>query len=152
MAHAQNTLLKGVVRDSLSREPLFGVSVVYAPGKGAATDPSGAYSMPLPVGEYTITFSSVGYTTLTRRVFIPEGNSLTLDVGLKPSAAQLDMVVISAGKFEQRVGEVTQSLSVLRPDLIRSKNIVTLSEALDLVPGVVIVDEVPLSRAGRGFC
>ena len=151
LAHAQNTLLKGVVRDSLSREPLFGVSVVYAPGKGAATDPSGAYSMPLPVGEYTITFSSVGYTTLTRRVFIPEGNSLTLDVGLKPSAAQLDMVVISAGKFEQRVGEVTQSLSVLRPDLIRNKNIVTLSDALDQVPGVVIVDEEPQIRAGSGF-
>ena len=47
-AMAQNTLLKGVVRDSLSGEPLFGVNVIHAPGKGVATDPSGAYSMSLP--------------------------------------------------------------------------------------------------------
>lgn len=150
-ATAQTTLLKGVVRDSLSGEPLFGVNVIHAPGKGVATDPSGAYSMPLPFGEYTITFSSVGYTSLTRRVVLSEAGSWTVDVRMRPSVAQLDMVVISAGKFEQRVGEVTQSLSVIRPDLIRNKNIVSLSDALDQVPGVVIVDEEPQIRAGSGF-
>ena len=150
-AMAQNTLLKGVVRDSLSGEPLFGVNVIHAPGKGVATDPSGAYSMSLPYGTYTITFSSVGYTAATRQVVLSEAGSWSLDVRLRPTATQLDMVVISAGKFEQRVGEVTQSLSVIRPDLIRNKNIVSLGEALDQVPGVVIVDEEPQIRAGSGF-
>src|SRR5690606_22606142 len=64
---------------------------------------------------------------------------------------QLDAVVVSAGKFEQRVGEVTQSLSVVKPDLLRNKNIVNLSDALDQVPGVVVVDEEPQIRAGSGF-
>jgi iron complex outermembrane receptor protein len=150
LACAQTTVLQGVVRDSLSGEPLFGVSVIHAPGKGAATDPSGRYSMPLPFGEYAITFSSVGYTTVTRRVVLAEAAG-TLDVRMRPSVAQLDMVVISAGKFEQRVGEVTQSLSVIKPDLIRNKNIVSLNNALDQVPGVVIVDEEPQIRAGSGF-
>ncbi|MBX2971651.1 MAG: TonB-dependent receptor [Flavobacteriales bacterium] len=140
-----------MVRDSLSGESLFGVHVTHAPGRGVATDPSGAYSMPLPFGEYTITFSSVGYTAVTRRVVLSEAGSWTLDVRLRPSVAQLDMVVISAGRFEQRVGEVTQSLSVIKPDLIRNKNIVSLSDALDQVPGVVIVDEEPQIRAGSGF-
>lgn len=150
-ATAQNTVLKGVVRDSLSGEPLFGVNVIHAPGKGVATDPSGAYSMVLPSGEHTITFSSVGYTATTRRVVLSEADTRVLDVRLSASAQQLDMVVISAGKFEQRVGEVSQSLSVIKPDLIRNKNIVSLSEALDQVPGVVIVDEEPQIRAGSGF-
>ncbi|MBL7953351.1 MAG: TonB-dependent receptor [Flavobacteriales bacterium] len=140
-----------MVRDSLSGEPLIGVNVTHAPGKGAATDVQGAYAMDLPMGTYTITFSFVGYSTLTRVVTMTEGSSLTLDVRMSPSAQQLDMVVISAGRFEQRVGEVTQSLSVLRPELIRNKNIVTLSDALDQVPGVVIVDEEPQIRAGSGF-
>lgn len=148
---AQTTLLKGVVSDSLSREPLFGVTVIHAPGKGTSTDPSGAYDMVLPFGEYVITFSCVGYSTVTQRVVLSEANSWTLDVRLSPSATQLEMVVISAGKFEQRVGEVTQSLSVIRPELIRNKNIVSLSDALDQVPGVVIVDEEPQIRAGSGF-
>lgn len=151
LSMAQTALLTGTVRDSLSGEPLFGVNVIHAPGKGVATDPSGAYSMPLPLGEYTITYSSVGYTAVTRRVVLSTANPLVQDVRLRPSATQLDMVVISAGKFEQRVGEVTQSLSVIRPDLIRNKNIVSLSEALDQVPGVVIVDEEPQIRAGSGF-
>ncbi|MBL7981647.1 MAG: TonB-dependent receptor [Flavobacteriales bacterium] len=148
---AQTTLLKGVVRDSLSGEPLIGVNVTHAPGKGTATNVDGAYSMELPVGEYTITFSFVGYTTLTRYVFVPQANSITLDVRLSPSATQLDMVVVSAGRFEQRVGEVTQSLSVLRPEIVQNKNIVSMDQALDQVPGVVVVDEDPQIRAGSGF-
>jgi iron complex outermembrane receptor protein len=148
---AQTTLLKGVVRDSLSGEPLFGVNVIHAPGKGVATDPSGAFSMPLPFGEYTIAFSCVGYVSVTRHVVLSGSTTGTLDVRMRPSVAQLDMVVISAGRFEQRVGEVTQSLSVIRPELIRNKNITSLNEALDQVPGVVIVDEEPQIRAGSGF-
>ena len=150
-ATAQTTVLKGVVRDSLSHEPLFGASVIHAPGKGVATDMSGAYSLPLPFGEYTITFSCVGYTAVTRRVVLSEANSWNLDVDMRPSTTQLEMVVVSAGRFEQRVGEVTQSLSVIRPDLLRNKNSVSLNEALDQVPGVVIIDEEPQIRAGSGF-
>lgn len=148
---AQSTVLKGLVSDSLTRDPLFGVAVVHAPGKGVATDLNGAYSMNLPFGEYTMTFSCVGYTTVTRKVVLSEANGFQLDVRMRPSATQLEMVVVSAGRFEQRVGEVTQSLSVIRPDLIRNKNIVSLSDALDQVPGVVIVDEEPQIRAGSGF-
>jgi outer membrane receptor protein involved in Fe transport len=148
---AQTTLLKGVVRDSLSGDPLIGVNVTHAPGKGAATDIDGAYSLALPPGPYTITFSFVGYTPVTRAITLPVANAMTLDVRMRPSAKQLDMVVVSAGRFEQRVGEVTQSLSVLRPDLIRNKNSFALNEALDQVPGVVVVDEDPQIRAGSGF-
>lgn len=151
VASAQTTLLKGVVRDSLSGEPLIGVNVTHASGKGAATDLDGAYAMALEPGNYTITFSFVGYTTQTRTITVPAANSLTLDAKLVPSTKQLDMVVVSAGRFEQRVGEVTQSLSVLRPDLIRNKNSFALNEALDQVPGVVVVDEDPQIRAGSGF-
>lgn len=148
---AQTTLLKGLVRDSLNGEPLFGVNVIHAPGKGVATNLAGTYALSLPFGAYTITFSCVGYAPVTRHVLLAEAGSWTLDVRMRPSVAQLDVVVVSAGRFEQRVGEVTQSLSVIKPDLIRNKNIVSLSDALDQVPGVVIVDEEPQIRAGSGF-
>lgn len=148
---AQTTLLKGVVADSLSGDPLIGVNVNYAPGKGTGTDMNGAYELRIPTGQQTITFSYVGYRTVKRSLTVTEANTWTVDVRLAPSATQLDMVVVSAGRFEQRVGEVTQSLSVLRPELIRNKNVVTMSDALDQVPGVVIVDEEPQIRAGSGF-
>ncbi|MCB0765657.1 MAG: TonB-dependent receptor [Flavobacteriales bacterium] len=150
-SYAQEVVLKGKVTDEKSGEPLIGVNVTYAPGKGGATDVNGDYSFSLPIGPQTITYSFVGYVTQTRALDLPQGASVTNDVRMSPSATQLDMVVISAGKFEQRVGEVTQSLSVIKPELIRNKNIVSLSDALDQVPGVVIVDEEPQIRAGSGF-
>ncbi|HNU56009.1 MAG TPA: carboxypeptidase-like regulatory domain-containing protein, partial [Flavobacteriales bacterium] len=103
-SHAQDVVLKGKVTDEQSGEPLIGVNVTYAPGKGGATDVNGDYSFPVPTGPQTITYSFVGYVTVTRALDLPVAASVTNDVRMSPSAMQLDMVVISAGKFEQRVG------------------------------------------------
>ena len=94
---AQDVLLKGTVRDSITNEPLIGVNVVYAPGKGTVTAVDGAYALRLPIGPQTITYTFVGYQPLTVRLDLPMANSVTNDVRLKVSVNQLDMVVISAG-------------------------------------------------------
>ena len=148
---AQDAILSGRVTDDSTKEGLIGVNVVFAPGKGVVTDQAGHYSVALQPGDHTITFSYIGYATVKASMTLGAGEQKVFDMGLAVAAAQLDMVVISAGKFEQRVGEVTQSLTVLRPDLVRNKNITSLSDALDQVPGVAIVDEEPQIRAGSGF-
>lgn len=148
---AQEATLRGKVTDVDTKEALIGATVTYAAGKGTVTDLDGHYTLTLPAGDHRIAFSSVGFGTRTEPVTLSAGEQRTLDITLKQAAVQLDMVVISAGRFEQRVGEVTQSLSVLRPELLRNKNTVSLNEALDQVPGVVIVDEEPQIRAGSGF-
>ncbi|MEO8591224.1 MAG: TonB-dependent receptor [Flavobacteriales bacterium] len=148
---AQDGVLQGKVTDALTGEALIGVNVIYAAGKGSATDVDGNYRLTLSAGEQRITFSFLGYASHTEALSIAAGEQRTLDMKLTVAAAQLDMVVVTAGKFEQRVGEVTQSLSVLRPDLVRNKNVVSMDQALDQVPGVVVVDEEPQIRAGSGF-
>ncbi|MCW5899945.1 MAG: TonB-dependent receptor [Flavobacteriales bacterium] len=150
-AQLPDATLKGRVTDATTKEALIGVNVVYAPGKGTATDLDGSYTLMLPAGQHQLTFSSVGHTTYRETVTLAAGETRVLDVRLTMAAAQLDMVVVSAGRFEQRVGEVTQSLSVLRPELIQNKNAVSLEHALEQVPGVVIVDDDPQIRAGSGF-
>ncbi|MCB0763235.1 MAG: TonB-dependent receptor [Flavobacteriales bacterium] len=150
-AFGQDARLQGRVTDSVNGETLVGASVVYAPGKGVNTDLDGSYTLELPAGSSTITVSIIGYAPQRTDVTLAPGETRTLDIKLVQSSAQLDMVVVTAGKFEQRVGEVTQSLSVLRPELVRNKNVVSLDQALDQVPGVVIVDEEPQIRAGSGF-
>ncbi len=147
---AQDATLMGIVRDEQG-QPVIGANVTFAPGKGAATDPDGRYSFSLPSGEQEVTFSFVGFDTRKERIVLAPGEARTLDMVMTTTATQLDMVVVTAGRFEQRVGEVTQSLSVLRPEIVLNKNVVSMSDALDQVPGVIIVDEEPQIRAGSGF-
>ncbi len=150
-AHAQDVLLKGIVIDSLTHEPLVGVSVVCVPGTATSTDADGRYALRVPIGPMVVTYAYVGYSTHTVRLDLPEGSSVTNDVRLQVSENQLDAMVVTAGKFEQRVGEVTQSLSILRPELVRNKNTQSLETVMDQVPGVVVVDNDPQIRAGSGF-
>ncbi|MBL7939866.1 MAG: TonB-dependent receptor [Flavobacteriales bacterium] len=148
---AQDATVTGKITGAGSTEGLVGVTIVYAPGKGVVSDLDGNYVLTIPAGEHSIVFSSIGYQTAREEVTLQAGEQRTVNIALTEAAVQLDMVVISAGKFEQRVGEVTQSLSVLRPELVRNKNSFSLGEALDQVPGVVIMDEEPQIRAGSGF-
>jgi len=151
VARTQDAGLSGRITDKRTGEPLIGASVHYAPGKGAMTDVDGNYQLALPGGSHTVTVTMIGYTTRREPLTLTAGEQRVLDIKMDEASAQLDAVVVSAGKFEQRVGEVTQSMSVLQPDLLRNKNIVNLSDALDQVPGVVVVDEEPQIRAGSGF-
>lgn len=146
----QGTVI-GQVYGADDRQPLPGASVSFGGGRGATANDSGFYSVTLPAGDYSALFRFIGYAERSVPVTVPPGGTVKVDGALSPSTAQLDMVVVTAGKFEQRVGEVTQSLSVLPASIIRDKATIDLADALDQVPGVVVIDQDPQIRAGSGF-
>ncbi|MBK9760818.1 MAG: TonB-dependent receptor [Flavobacteriales bacterium] len=150
-ASAQEGIVQGTVNDAATKEPLIGVSILFGPGKSASTDIEGAFRKTLPVGDYSVLFRSVGYIDKQVPLHVDANGTSTLAVGMEASISQLDQVVVSAGKFEQRVGEVTQSISVLPPSIVRDKNTTSLEDAIVQVPGVVVVDNDPQIRAGSGF-
>ncbi len=152
-ARAQGQLpgrLEGRVLDATDKQPLPGASIVV--GTVAATaDEGGHYALSLPEGEYTLRSSFIGHAEKSMRTEVRAGETTVVDVLLEAVPAQLDIVVVSAGRFEQKVGEVTQSLSVLPAQIIRDRATVNLADALDQVPGVVVIDGDPQIRAGSGF-
>ena len=75
----------------------------------------------------------------------------TLNFSLDSEARLLDMAVVSAGRFEQSVAEVTVSIEILQPALVESKATTSLESALEQVPGVSMVDGEPQIRSGSGF-
>ena len=151
IVNAQDAVLMGTVTDAVTKEPLFGAGVSWAPGQGTSTDIDGSFRVVAPKGPLTVVFSMIGYEALQTVVTTVAGQETLLLPVLTPTARQLDQVVVSAGKFQQRVGEVTQSLSILPTDLVRNKNSMKVSEVLDQVPGVIVVDEDPQIRSGSGF-
>lgn len=128
-----------------------GASIAFGNLRSAVADDSGRYAINLPAGQYAVVARAIGFAEKRLQVTVPSGGEVALDIPMAPSTSQLDMVVVSASKFEQRVGEVTQSLSVLPASIIRDKGTVNLAEALDQVPGVVVVDDDPQIRSGSGF-
>lgn len=151
VAFAQEATVEGTVIDAATKETLPGVSVSWAANRGTATALDGSFRAQVPAGEVLLTFSSVGYNTVVKKLALAAGAMERIDVALEAATNQLDMVVVTAGKFEQRVGEVTQSLTVIPTELVRNKNIVSLDDALQQCPGVVVVDNDPQIRAGSGF-
>ena len=119
--------------------------------KGASSDIDGKYSLTLASGTHEITCSFIGLKTTTKTITIAPGEMATLNFNLDSEARLLDMAVVSAGRFEQSVAEVTVSIEVLQPALVENKATTSLESALEQVPGVSMVDGEPQIRSGSGF-
>ena len=74
-----------------------------------------------------------------------------LDVSLIESSEVLGTVVISAGKFEQKLEEVTVSMDVIKPALIENKSATSLDRTMNQSPSVHIVDGQANIRSGSGW-
>jgi outer membrane receptor for ferrienterochelin and colicins len=92
---AQQNELRGNVKNQ--EQPLRWVSI-YIPElqKGTTTNELGTYQLQdIPDGTYTLTVSSIGYKTKTKKISISGGTSQTHDFILLEDSSSLDAVVIS---------------------------------------------------------
>ena len=111
----------------------------------------GKYILTLSPGTHTLSCSFIGMATQSKSFSLNEGQNVVWDVVLETEARVLDMAVVSAGRFEQSVSEVTVSIEILQPALVESKATTSLESALEQVPGVSMVDGEPQIRSGSGF-
>jgi len=145
------TEVSGIVTDFQTREPLIGVTVYdfNDPTVGTVTDVDGRYSITLDTKKAVqLCFSYVGYDAET---FIVTPVTTKLNVNLLPHNELLEDVVVTAGRFEQRQTDVTVSMEVLKPQMLRSQAPTDLSATLQTLPGVEIIDKQPSIRGGGGW-
>ena len=141
--------LEGTVMDGFTREPLIGVSILdKETGNGTITDFDGHFEINVTTLPLRLQFSYVGYQT-EEKVFktIPAKFELLLQANNEV----LDEVVVTAGRFEQRMTDVTVSMELLKPDAMRNQAPTDLSATLQTLPGVEIVDKQPSIRGGGGW-
>ncbi|MCF8242297.1 MAG: TonB-dependent receptor [Melioribacteraceae bacterium] len=99
---SSNGTLKGTVSDAKTKQPLIGVNIIIVGSNlGATTDQSGKYIFRnLDAGTYTIQFSYIGYSKVTKTdVIVKPGRSIYLNVGMEPLPVELGNVVVSSGYF-----------------------------------------------------
>lgn len=151
-ASGQNFIIKGKITDQDTKKPLPFVNIgVKNQMKGTTSDINGTYQLELNAGEHQLIFSCVGFEKVTEKVTATTAGKITLDVSMKTTSQELNMIVVSASKYEQKIEDATNSIEILKPNLIENKNITSLDKALEQVPGVAIVDNEPQIRGGSGF-
>ena len=79
---AQKGTVRGTIKDPVTGETLIGASVLYAPGKGTVADIDGNYVLELDYGDYTLTFSFVGFKPITKKITVDKKN-ITVNCNLK---------------------------------------------------------------------
>lgn len=148
---AQTSTIKGVVADSKTKETIVGASVIVDVSSGTATDINGEFTFKLAPGKHKVEFKYIGYKSQIKNIDIKDGEVLTYNIVLDPEATNLEIVVVSAGRFEQKLTDVTVSMAVIKPELIENKASVTAAEVVDQVPGVTVLEGQVNIRGGGGF-
>jgi outer membrane receptor protein involved in Fe transport len=119
--------------------------------KGTVSDFDGFYRVEIAPGDYTIRFSSVGYNTIEQPITIVTNEIKFLDIKMEENVLQLNEFVYSENKNATRLEESTVSTTLIKPSLIQNRNATSGAAAVDLVPGVNIVDAEPQIRGASGF-
>lgn len=96
------TIVKGFIRDAITKKPVSFVTVMFKDGKGVTSDANGSYSIQTRNPKFTtLEFSYVGYAKATRKI-VP-GIEQTLDVEMELSSAMKEVVVKRGrGKYRNK--------------------------------------------------
>ncbi|MCD7936593.1 MAG: TonB-dependent receptor, partial [Tannerellaceae bacterium] len=146
--------MRGYVYDAKSNEPLIGVNISYKDrGEtiGVVTDIEGRYEISLPIGGVEVIFSYIGYENELVPLVISQRELLTRDIYMKQSSQLLADVVVSAGRYEQKLSEITVSMDLLKAEDLARQAPTDLSESLKNLPGVDVNDKQPSIRGGSGW-
>lgn len=146
---SQEVEISGTILDSTYNEPVIGALIKFNNEKRVVTDIDGKFSFKSTSLEGELTVESLGFTTYSQK--ITASTILPLIILLSPEGNQLETVVISVGKYEQKLEEVTVSMTVIKPSMLENKNTVNCETVIEQVPGVTVQDGQVSMRGGSGF-
>ena len=147
----ENTVIYGIVTDSLNHDPLTGAIIVLDAKSGIMSDYAGFYSISTSFDNVTLECRYLGYETSALTISTRGRDSIRVDFRMKHSYTPLGDIVVSAGKYEQKLSDVMVSLEVIKPDRIYNTNAVTLESVIRQTPGVDIMEGQPSIRGGSGY-
>lgn len=147
---AQSGIVHGKITSS-SGELLPGATVLADSITGVSSDLNGHFELKLNPGIYSLRVKLISFTEKYIQIELKPGENRELNIILEPSSRELKLVVVSAGKFEQKIEDVTVSIEVLKPHLVEQRATTTMEDAMDYVPGVNIIDGQANIRGGSGW-
>ena len=145
----EKVTLSGTITDAENSETLFGVNI-YIPeiSSGVTTNEYGFYSITLPQGDYAISISYLGFTTIEETISLTQ--SIRKDYMLNPESNNLDEVVITSNNQKANIRKPEMSVSNLSINTI--KKMPALMGEVDVLKSILQVPGVTSAQEGvSGF-
>lgn len=148
-AKAQKATLSGYIKDAKTGEELIGANIFVKELKsGGISNVYGFYSLTVPVGEYTIIVSFVGYQNLSQKVHLTVNKKINFE--LKPSNQTIDEVNVTGDRIDKNVTSV--EMSVVKLPIEKIKNMPALMGEVDIVKSIQLLPGIQSSGEGSsGF-
>lgn len=106
---------------------------------GAATDRTGHYQIiNAPAGDFILVVSSVGYKTKEIPVTTEIGKTIEVKIELEEDALNMDEVVVSGARFEQKRSEAPVIVTSINREIVKTTESISVSDGLNFCPGVRI--------------
>lgn len=136
---AEKVTLSGYLKDKANGEALIGATIYIPQLKtGVITNPYGFYSISVPQGTYSVTFSFVGYET--QSPFVNLSESKQLNVLLEEDSKQIDEVVVTGEKKNRNVENLQMSMEKVQVKLVKKlpsfMGEVDIIKSITLLPGI----------------
>ncbi len=133
-AFSQSTI-SGQVIDEVTGEPLAGANIYISKlEKGTITDLDGNFQLNnLPLGKHIILISSLGYTTRTDLINVP--NNSKIIIKLRPSAIEMEAVIVST-PFHKLQSENVVKVERETLENLKKTGAITLAEGITQIAGV----------------
>ena len=137
----------GVIEDGETKDPIFGAKIMASTGEKVLSDFDGSYS--ITPSSYPTTLIIVAQSYVNDTVTV-EGPGV-VNIKMSPPVQEIKNIVVSAGRRDQEIEDVSISMEIIRPELFDNKGLANLEEAVDQSPGVYAMDGQVSIRGGSGF-
>ncbi len=150
IAYPQGTV-NGKVSDKNTGEPLAGVYVIYGKNLGTTTGRDGSFTFRTSGGRISISFQFVGYRPLTKEINVKENETVELNAEMETHIREIDQIVVSANKTEQKIAELSVSMDVIKTSFLSNNHINDAQELINTTPGIEVMDGQASVRGGSGY-
>ncbi|PYO27958.1 MAG: hypothetical protein DMD73_07280, partial [Gemmatimonadetes bacterium] len=144
----------GVVYGSVSDSAGVPISDVrITSGRAAATsDVVGRYRLAgVPPSHAVLRFARLGFRVTLDTVAVPAGDSVRVDVTLRPGRFALEPVIVTAAKRSQLLDQSATSVALVSDSDLARRAVSTVDEAVDKAAGVLFLNGQVNIRGSSGF-
>ena len=137
---AQKSTISGTLKDAGSGEDLIAATIIVKElrGVGAVANIYGFYSLSLKAGTYTLVYSSLGYTSIEKKVVLTGSSQINIE--LAENTTSLDEFVVTSEKENQAISKIEMGVEKITPKSIETIPVLLgekdIIKTLTLTPGI----------------